>query len=155
MLPKYHVLSGFIFSLIIFLIFPEINLIGFTIIFLSSFLIDVDHYLFYVFTKKDLSLKKAHKFFLKEHKKFHKLSYKEKTKKLKKRGPWPMVFHGVETLILLGILSFFHQIFLYIIIGLIFHQVLDFIHIIYGGYSLTHLGSQTYNTIKYIKNQKK
>ena len=155
MLPKYHIALGFLFSLVIFLIFPEINLTGFTIIFLSSFLIDVDHYLFYIFTKNDLSLSKAHKWFLKKNQEFKKLNRKQRAEKLRKRGPWPMIFHGIEALIILSILSFFHNTFFYILVGFIFHQIFDFIHIVCEGYTLSHLGFQTYNTIEYIKNQKK
>ncbi|MDP2673070.1 MAG: hypothetical protein Q8O84_04625, partial [Nanoarchaeota archaeon] len=60
MLPKYHVLFGFLFSLILFLIFPFIGLSGFLIIFISSVLIDIDHYLFYVFKNRIFSINKAY-----------------------------------------------------------------------------------------------
>jgi hypothetical protein len=154
MLPKTHILLGLIFSTILFLIFPQIGLIGFLIIFLSSFLIDVDHYLFYVFTKKDLSLQNAHSWFIKRHNKFKNLS-KEQKKQVLKNTYTPCIFHGIETIILLILLYFFlpkfNEFFLYILIGFLFHEFLDFISIISGGYTLRHLGSQVYNISMYRK----
>ncbi len=58
MLPKHHVVLGFVISLTVFIIFPSIGLISFLIIWASSVLIDFDHYLYYVFKKKDFSLKR-------------------------------------------------------------------------------------------------
>ena len=56
MLPKYHIIFGFLFSLILFIFFPFIGLGGFLIIFASSVLIDVDHYAYYLFKNKILSI---------------------------------------------------------------------------------------------------
>src|SRR3989344_2064766 len=95
MLPKYHALLGFIFSAIVFLIFPQIKLIGALIIFLSSFLIDVDHYLYYIIIKKDFSLKNAYNYHL---------DIRNNNKKGKIR-----LFHTAEFLIVLLILSFFYK----------------------------------------------
>jgi putative transposase len=81
MLPKYHVLFGFIFSSLIFLIFPSAGWLGFFIIFLSSFLIDVDHYIYYVWKKKDLSLKNSIVWFKSVSGKFQALSKKQKDSK--------------------------------------------------------------------------
>ena len=148
MLPKYHAFYGFLFSLILFYIFPEITLLGATIIFLFSIIIDVDHYLFYGITKKDWSLNRAHKWFIEENKKFFKLSYWER---LKHTEQIPCIFHGIEALAILLILSLTSNIFLYIAVGFIFHQFLDFIFLIYHGFTLKHLGSQTYNILKYKK----
>ena len=49
------------------------------------------------------------------------------------------------------LLSFVDRLFLYILIGFIFHEILDFIHIVYYGYSLKHIGSQTYNLLAYLR----
>ena len=148
MLPKYHALSGFIFTSILFFIFPQIGILGFIIIWMSSILIDVDHYLFFAYTKKDWSLRNAHKWFVDENKKFMKLSYWER---LKYTQQIPCVFHGVEAIVILLVLSLLSNVFLYIAIGFIFHQSLDFIFLIYYGFNLKHLGSQTYNILKYKK----
>ena len=151
MLPKWHIILGFIFTVICFWLFPEIGFVGFLIIFLSSFLIDTDHYLFHVFTKKDLSLKNAHQWFIEDHNKFQKLNRKERKVYLKKLLPRPMIFHGIEAILILIILSFISPLFSYILIGFLFHEFLDLIYIIYGNYTLTHIGSQTYNIMLYFK----
>ena len=148
MLPKTHTFFGFIFSFTIFLIFPEIGYFGFLIIWTSSIFIDVDHYLFYAITKKDWSLRNAYKYFIKMNSLHNKLSRKERRKL-----PYNVfcIFHGIEAILFLILLSLFHKIFLYILIGFIFHEFLDFIYLIYHGYKLNHVGSQTYNILNYKK----
>jgi len=139
MLPKSHILSGAVFSVIIYLIFP-ITPFQFTLIFLSSFLIDFDHYLFYAFNEKNLSLKKAYKWFVKKREKWIKLPLKEK-KQYKK----PLfIFHGIELWIILFALSSININFIYILIGIGFHMVLDFIDLIYYKESLYSKISQIY-----------
>ena len=78
--PKHHVLLGFIFSIIIFLIFPSIGILGFLLIFLSSFLVDVDHYLYYVYKNRKLSLRKAYMWHIRKRKKWYVLSRKKRNK---------------------------------------------------------------------------
>ena len=145
MLPKFHLIFGLILSIIIFLIFPEIGYLGLIIILMSSVLIDVDHYLFYAFTKKDLSLKNAHSWFIEKNKEAMKLSRKERLK----INQIPCIFHGIETIIVIILLSFISKIFFYILIGLLFHQLLDFIWILSHNFSLKHLSFQTYNILNY------
>ncbi|MFQ5531781.1 MAG: hypothetical protein ACE5ES_04160, partial [Candidatus Nanoarchaeia archaeon] len=68
MLPKTHIILGFIFSVLIFFLFPQMGLIGASLIFFSSFLIDFDHYLYYLFKKKDPNPRNSVKWFMKHHK---------------------------------------------------------------------------------------
>jgi hypothetical protein len=146
MLPKYHIFYGLIFSLILFILFPDfIGLTGFFIIFLSSFLIDVDHYLYYAISKKDFSLKNAYSWFIEKSSKANKLSKAEK-KKLK---TMPCIFHGIEAFFILAILSFFFPIFLFFLLGFAFHEALDAINIIRNDFSLNHIGSQIRNFLNY------
>ena len=144
MFPKTHIIFGFIFSLILFLLFPSINWVGFFMIFASSVLIDVDHYLFYAVTKKDWSLIRAYKWFVKGTKRFEKLSIEEK----KKSKSIVCIFHGIESLIILFVLSYFSNFFFFILIGFLFHELLDLIHILYWNYDINHLGFQTYNLLR-------
>ena len=58
--------------------------------------------------------------------------------------------HGIEAIAILFLLSFVNRFFLYVLIGFIFHEILDFIHIVYYGFSLKHIGSQTYNLLLYF-----
>lgn len=125
MLPKTHFILGLIFSLILLLVFQEIGAVGFLIVLASSVLIDIDHYLFYVFLKKDVSLKNSYKWFLEYDKKFKSLSKEQKIEYT--MGVY--LFHGIESILIL-ILFFIltsNTIFVYILIGFIFHQILDFI----------------------------
>ncbi len=59
----HHVILGFIFSLILF------PLVGFfsLIIFISSFMIDIDHYFYYIIKKNDLNLINSINYYLKKH----------------------------------------------------------------------------------------
>lgn len=123
MYVKHHIILGGLFSLILFLVFPAIGLIEFSLIFLSSFLIDVDHYTYYVYKKKDLSLKKAYKWFMKMEKKLLSLPRNQRNKISSN-----LVFlHGIEMLILLFLLGFVSKYFFFIFIGFSFHLLLDMV----------------------------
>jgi len=126
MRPKQHIIFGLIFSLIIFLIFPKIKLIGFLIIFLSSVLIDVDHYLFYVFKTRDFNLRRSYKWFLRYEEKFKEIS-KEERKKI----PSVLFFlHGFEILAVIILLSIFvSDWFLFVFVGFSFHLFLDVLYL--------------------------
>jgi hypothetical protein len=63
MLPKTHVLLGALLSVIVWYIAPQISWINLTLLFLSSFLIDFDHYMAAAQRNRSLSLFKAFKFF--------------------------------------------------------------------------------------------
>ena len=145
MLPSKHIIFGFMFSSLLLFIFPEIKVLGFTIIFLSSFLIDVDHYIYYIMAKKDLSLKKAHKWFSENYKKALSLPIAER----KKINPGFLLFHGIEATVLLVVLSFYNNLFLLVLIGFLFHQFLDLLTLVYFHFPLYKLGSQTYNFLKF------
>ena len=125
MLPKWHLFLGFFFALTLFLVFPEIEITGFLIIIFSTLLIDVDHYIYYVFKKRDLRLKKAYKWFCKRQKKINGLSREQRNK-------FPGVFcflHGIEALLILLLLGvFLSKYFFYVFIGFAFHLLLDIIH---------------------------
>jgi len=124
MLVKYHIFFGFILSLILYLIFPSINIIGAGIIFLSSFLIDFDHYVYYVLNKKDISLRKAVNYFLMKRKNLRKMS----AKKRKKFYSGFCFLHGIESLIILFVAGIFiSKYFILIFIGFAFHLFLDII----------------------------
>ncbi len=125
MLPKFHFFTGLIFSIILFLIFPEVDLIAASLIFLSSFLIDVDHYLYYIYIKKDVSLKKAYQWFIEKHHKYKNSSIEERDKFPSR----PLIFHGIEIIILLFILGFFvSKYFYFILIGVSLHLFFDILN---------------------------
>jgi len=124
MYPKYHIILGFIFTLTLYFFFPQFNLFASSIIFLSSFLIDIDHYLGYVYLKKDLNPMNAVKWHFKESKESLSLSRQERNK----RYAHLCIFHGIEILLLLYLLAYLNSIFLFILIGFSFHMILDIIY---------------------------
>lgn len=148
MLPKYHIILGFIFSLFLFIIFPQIKFSGFLIIFLSSFLIDIDHYFYYIYRKKDFSLKNAYNWFVKYINKYKKLP------KNKRNNVYIAVciFHGIEVIIILGLLINFSKIFLFIITGFLFHYLSDYVGALYNNEE-THNLSLIYHLIKIQKSR--
>ncbi len=148
MYPKTHITLGFFFSLILLILFPDsIGLKGAVIIWLASFLIDVDHYLYYVYKRKDISLNKAFKWFSTKTQKFRHLSRNERRKKAKAA---PCLLHGIEPMILLILLSFPFPILIFVIIGFIFHEILDAISIFYWGFDINHIGFQTLNILREV-----
>ena len=123
--PSKHFIFGLIFAGFLYFIFPKINFIGFLIIIFSTFLIDVDHYLYYVYKKKDLSLKNAYKWFVANKKKFLSLPWKQRNK----FQTGFCFLHGIEVLFILLILwIFISKYFLFVFTGFAFHLLLDSIH---------------------------
>ncbi|MCX6746762.1 MAG: hypothetical protein NTU63_01370 [Candidatus Pacearchaeota archaeon] len=124
MKPQSHFLLGIFFVLFLFFLFPQTPISGLLIIFLSSILIDVDHYLYYVFKKGDKSIIRAYKWFTENRKKAHHLSKKEK-----REISFGFLFlHGVEILIALYFLYVYvSEIFLYLLIGFGFHLLVDIV----------------------------
>jgi len=118
---KQHIFFGLIFAVGIFLLFPQISLLGFSIIILSSVLIDIDHYFFYIYKKKDFNLKKAYQWFLQEDSHCRSLPWEQRGNL---KGPL-CVFHGIEVLIFLIFLSFIFNYFIFVFAGFAFHLLLD------------------------------
>lgn len=123
MYPQHHFLLGTIFAIILFFLFPQIGLINIAIIILSTVLIDVDHYIYYIYKKRDFSLRKAYHWFSKNQKKFLSLS-KEKRDKF-----YSGIFflHGIEILIILLFLGLFSNYFFFVFIGFALHLLIDII----------------------------
>lgn len=125
MMPSSHIFFGFIFSIILSYFFPSIGVLGMIIIFLSSFLIDFDHYLGYAIRKKNFNPIKAYKWNLEITKKLFSMTKKENDQFY----TFICLFHGIEVLIILLILGFLvSKYFLFIFIGFSFHLSLDTIH---------------------------
>jgi hypothetical protein len=146
-IPRYHIFLGLIFSIVLFLIFPSISLIGAGIIFLSSFLIDVDHYIYYVLKEKDINPVKAVKYFFRKRKKLTSMNSK-------KRNEFYSGFcflHGIESLIILLIGEIFlSKYFLFILFGFIFHIFLDILQEMYEGLRIDKI-SVIYDWFKFKK----
>jgi hypothetical protein len=139
MYPKYHIILGGLVTILIYLI-SQITLFQAVIIFLSSFLIDFDHYIIYAIKKKDLSLKNARNYFY-EKKDLWLNASKEQRKNFKHLV---IIFHGIEFWVILIILAQFHTIFYFILTGIIIHMFLDYIDMI-------HLSAPFYTKFSQIK----
>ena len=125
MMPKHHIIIGALATIIIYLTLPITNLQA-IIIFLSSFLIDVDHFLIYIIQQKDTSLKNARTYFKKRRTKWFALKNNEQAKYKR----YIYMFHGIEFWILLLIISTYYPIVLFILYGFIIHMTLDYIEFI-------------------------
>jgi hypothetical protein len=125
MLPKWHVLFGALFSLFLFFSF-DIGWIASVIVFLSSVFIDIDHYALYVLQERkihpigfwDWSMKKhlMLKTFSREEEKLHKESH--------------YVLHGIEILLILVVLTFISEFFLWIFLGFGIHFLPDVLDVV-------------------------
>jgi len=118
MFPKAHFLMNL--PICIVLLF-YINPIYVLLIFLSSILIDADHYLYYIYEQRDLSLKKAYNWCTMNKDKIRKLSPE------KRHGFYNFIFifHGIEVLLIVLILSRFYYPIFFIFIGLLIHFIED------------------------------
>ena len=126
MLPRWHILFGTMFTLLIFIASPEINLIYLTLLFLSTFLIDFDHYLCSILKTKKIGL--FHSFAY--HDEMKEQAIKDRAKGIRERGDFH-IFHTLEFHILVGLLGFVWIGFFYIFIGMIFHSLLDIVSLLY------------------------
>jgi len=120
MLVENHIKINLLLGILLLFFIKPIYVI---IIFLSSILIDLDHYFYYIFEKKRFSLKSAYHWYLIERERFHKLSREEK----KKHRYFIFIFHGLEPLIIIFLLSNYYLILLFIFIGFIMHLAEDLV----------------------------
>jgi hypothetical protein len=124
MYPKEHFFLGFFLSSLLFFGFESIGFFEAAIVLFSSVFIDVDHYIYYILRKKDLSLRKAYFWFISNGKKYGKIPKRHK----KKYYLSILIFHGIEPLLFFLFLSFFLPIFFFIFLGFAFHLILDYSH---------------------------
>jgi hypothetical protein len=145
---KWHILFGFVISYILVYFFNFTIFAG-LIIFLSSWLIDGDHYLWYAFEMKDWNPFHGIKWYLNSIPTWFKLPLKEREKF--KRGVF--IFHGILFWLILGALSFLHPIFLWVLIGVAIHMAADLPDLIIRGEPLYNKIFPCY-VIKRNKNKK-
>jgi len=120
LLPRWHIILGAAFALVIWIIIPATPIIYIALIFLSSFLIDFDHYVVASRKTKSLSLRRS----LHYHNELGKKILKDKEKGIREKSHF-YVFHTVEFHILVAIIGIFYNPFFYIFIGMVFHSILD------------------------------
>jgi hypothetical protein len=124
MLPRWHILFGFIFSYSLCYFF-NFSLLAGAIIFLSAIFIDLDHVLLYSLETKNLHPKK---FFNWSERKALAWENLEKEERDKLKSP-QFILHGIEFLIALIVFSKFNIFFYWVLLGIIFHLLLDLMDI--------------------------
>ena len=126
MLPKWHFLFGYIFSLLLIYFF-KFSLLAGLVVFLSSVFIDLDHVLLYFLKTKNLNPFKFYSWAIRQRSDWLGLEYKVRDKYTSPH----FILHGIEFLALIIFLSFIHVFFSWILTGVLFHLILDFIEIFY------------------------
>jgi len=119
---------GGLFSLLVWITFPWINWFYILIIFLSSFLIDFDHYLVAVYHTKNIGLINALRFY-----DLAKAKEREKRKRGIREKGFFFLFHTIEFHLIVLLMGIVHEIFVYAFIGMFFHSILDLADLIYKG----------------------
>lgn len=123
MLPQIHFLAELIASVVLFFGF-DVGVFGCFVFLMASVLIDVDHYLYYVYRKGDWSLRRAIGWFVVKRRLLEKLDKKE-------RGEFYVGFcflHGFESLILFCMFGYFiWDGFYFVALGFLLHLILDWV----------------------------
>lgn len=123
--PRWHILYGAIFTVLIWLVAPEISLFYLALIFLSSVLIDFDHYV--------ASVMKAGTWRLKDSFEYHRIlilkCQEDRKKGIRKKFDDFHPLHTVEVHLLMGLLGLFWTGFYFIFIGMVFHSLFDIYHL--------------------------
>ena len=127
MRPWWHVLIGMVFTLVVWLVAPDVGFLNLGLIFLASFLIDFDHYIVAANRTKSFSLFRALHYF----RVYCEREKRDIAKGIKKKGHF-MVFHTFEFHIIVLLLGLFiWKGFLFVFIGMAFHSILDIIYMVY------------------------
>lgn len=125
MQPKSHILAGIFLIILFYFLFPNTSLFGLALLLFSSIFIDADHYLYYIFKEKDFNLTNCYKWYKKNLKETLALPMNKR----KNRYTGFYIFHGVEWLIILLLIScFVFPNFIFIFFGFLFHNLLDIPH---------------------------
>ena len=125
MQSKWHILIGFVFSYALVCFF-NFSIFSGIIIFLSSWMIDGDHYLWYGLAMRDWNPVAAIRWNNSLEPKWYSLS-KEQMLKFKLKT---LICHGILFWAILFLLSYIHIIFLWVLIGVAIHMVADWVDLI-------------------------
>lgn len=137
MMPKWHLLFGFILSYVLVYFF-NFSIIYGVIVFLSSVFIDLDHVLVYFLETKSLHPKKFWEYSISKKAKWDNLTISEK-ESLKRTH---FIFHGIEFILILILISIFVKILFLVLAGVLFHMVCDLIYLLYSGEHVSFKVSQ-------------
>lgn len=125
MIPRWHILSGLVFSGLFWILFPKTGWLYVLLIFLTSFLIDFDHYISSIFKTHSFSLVKS----LEYHRKMDIKEKRDREKGVRIMEEFH-IFHTAEFHLFILLLGFLWNGFFYIFIGMLFHSVVDIIDMV-------------------------
>ena len=121
MLPRWHIILGAIFTIILWIAVPGISFFYLILDFFASFLIDVDHYVASIINSgRIISLKDSFEY----HRIKEIQQQKEISRGIRKKSDFHL-FHTLEFHLLVGLLGIFWIGFFYIFIGMVFHSLID------------------------------
>ncbi len=129
MLPKWHVFLGLVFSLVLWAFFPDIRWYFILVLFLSSVLIDFDHYMTFIWKKGSWSLPDAFDYYIKQIDTI----ISERKRGIIRKGDF-IIFHTIEFHAVVLALGFLYPVFLYVLAGMVFHSLSDLVYLTYEGY---------------------
>lgn len=126
MMPKTHIISGILASSFLYYVW-DASFLACLLFLKASVLIDVDHYLFYAWKKRDWHLGRAFGWFVSKKKKFEKLVRAERKKVM---NAW-FFLHGFESILVFVLLGYFvWAIFYFVALGFLFHLMMDWIDLV-------------------------
>ncbi|MBU1946857.1 MAG: hypothetical protein KKC54_07880 [Nanoarchaeota archaeon] len=114
MFPSTHLIVSLILAAILF---PFVG-INSMIIIVGGVLIDLDHVIYYWIKFKDLNFKNAYNY----------CKNIAQTEEFKKKKKVFMVFHSVEFIAMIIILSFYYPFLWMLVVGIIVHLIMDIIY---------------------------
>ena len=145
---KTHFLIGLIVSYILIQL-SDFSLLAGLIVFLSSWLIDCDHYFWYGLEFKNWNPIKAIRWRIKFVPRWRKLSSLEKSEFKRE----VLILHGIGFWSIIIALSFFYKFFFWVLIGIAIHMIADWADLIREGELLYNKTFPLY-VIKRNKNKK-
>lgn len=112
--------------------------------FIGGFLIDVDHYLWWIMEKRNFNIIRCYKKMKEESKKNIEKYRLIRERPIYVKDDMLHVFHVWEFWVLMFLLSFIHKLFFIIFLGMILHLSLDLIELfkdrIYGRRAISYFG---------------
>lgn len=119
------------------------------IVLLSTIFIDLDHVLIYFLETKNINPFKFWAWSMRRKKYYNSLSWPDREKL---KSPH-FILHGVEFVFILILLALIHNFFFWVLLGIVFHIILDFIDLFYKG--MGHYSIKTSQIWLWQRNKKK
>lgn len=145
MYPFKHFLWAYFIGVALMFFYSDFTVLPVVLFILGSTLIDVDHYLYYVYKKKDWSLINAYNWFIQQSLKPQNIVVKNRL-----TARHILIFHGIEALAIVLLLGLWIEAARYIFLGMLLHIILDWVVEVVAGVNIlySHKISQIKNWVK-------